>query len=314
MKIKEARYGLMILAVFLAPSFLAPADAYGARLPKPVSEALEREFPGATILSTEREKEDGVDVYEVELKYKGERIEVEFAPDGSIGEIEAKLGMDALPADVQKAVKQATTGASRVRVERHERRGRARNGTFAPLAKPRTRYEVKYTVGRRRMSLWFDADEMTTLPPAAKAALDKEFPKATIAEVELEFEGGVKLYEVELREKGSERDVLVSAKGVIIQVEMEIDRANLPLAVRNTLDALAAGGKIEEIEKVEQRAKTLSGRIVRLKSAIIYYEAEVTKGDKETEVKILSNGKYRAKPKWEERDDDEDDGEDDDDD
>ena len=51
------------------------------KLPKEVVDAVKKKFEGCELVSAEKEKEDGKEVYEVAIKHKGHNIEVTLTPD-----------------------------------------------------------------------------------------------------------------------------------------------------------------------------------------------------------------------------------------
>ena len=54
--------------------------------------------------------------YEVNLRDNGNRIEVEVAPDGSIGEIEAVVDFEEVPESVAERIHRAARGGRIIRV------------------------------------------------------------------------------------------------------------------------------------------------------------------------------------------------------
>ena len=300
---------LLVLGIFS----LAHGAGAGRGLPPKAAEAVKAAFPKAVITGIGREREHGVMYYEVNLGQNGQRIEVEVTADGVIGESEAKLRMEDLPKDVRKIVTKATKGAKGIRIERHERRARAEAGRFVPLARATVRYEVKYYLGGRRRRLWLDAKAIGKLPEKAKLAIKKMFPKATIKDVELEYEHGVKLYEVELAESGRLMEVKLSSRGAVVEVATRLSMRNVPKLAAETIRKHSKGARVKEIEKVEVQVVVKSGKLVKLRKPRTFFEAEVLKGGKEAEIKVSPDGKLLEPLKWENIEDDEDDDEDDDD-
>ncbi len=139
------------------------------------------------------------------------------------------------------------------------------------------------------------------LPRPAAAAIRKAYPKATIMEIEREREGIV-LYEVELKQKGEEVEVEVTADGQIVSVEKEITKKDLPKAVAITLAKYAGDAKIKEIEREEIYAVV---RLVKLKKPRVVYEAEFMQNGREVEIEIAENGKFLGKEVDDDDDDDE---------
>lgn len=301
------------LAAGLMLGFLcAWAHAGRSNLPPKARESIQRNFPKARITAVGRERENGVMYYEVNLKENGKRFEVEVTADGTIGEIEANLRLSDLPADVREIVAKATKGASRIRIEKHERRGRAKNGTFVPLAQPTERYEVKYYLKGKRRRLWLDAQDIATLPETARAAVQKAFPKATITSVEIEYEDGAQICEVDLTDEGREISLKMSAKGTITELKAKIAVGDIPATVMTTVRGQAKGARVQEAGKVELRAVVKGGRLSRLREPALFYEVEVVKGGREADIKVAPDGKLLEAVEWE--DDEDDDDEDDDDD
>ena len=57
-------------------------------LPAPVSNVIAEYFPGATLVSAERDTDDGKTEYEVRIQYKKVRLEVDASPEGEILDVE----------------------------------------------------------------------------------------------------------------------------------------------------------------------------------------------------------------------------------
>ena len=88
---------LALFPLFLTTACLDSGDCGAeeeidvADLPQAVVDAIEAEWPGATLLEAEREEEDGEVEYEVELETaEGEVLEVELLEDGTIEEWESE--------------------------------------------------------------------------------------------------------------------------------------------------------------------------------------------------------------------------------
>jgi len=74
------------------------------KVPKAVKEAIDGRFPGADISGIEKENEDGKVVYDVELKHKGRKYEMDIQEDGTIVEIEKEIAMKDVTEAVTKGV------------------------------------------------------------------------------------------------------------------------------------------------------------------------------------------------------------------
>jgi uncharacterized membrane protein YkoI len=74
------------------------------KIPKAVMDAIKGRFPDAEITSAEKETEDGKVVYDIELKSKGKKYEMDIQEDGTIIEIEKEVAAKDLPEAVTKAI------------------------------------------------------------------------------------------------------------------------------------------------------------------------------------------------------------------
>ena len=74
------------------------------KLPKAVVAAVKEKFPEAEMKSAETEKKDGKTVYEVNIKVKGQTIEVTVTPEGKIVSIEKTIEVKDLPKVVSEAI------------------------------------------------------------------------------------------------------------------------------------------------------------------------------------------------------------------
>jgi Putative beta-lactamase-inhibitor-like, PepSY-like len=92
--------GLVLLASAARAGDKVPLD----KVPKAVTDAIKGRFPDAEVTSVEKETEDGAVVYDVELKHKGIKHEMDIKEDGTILEIENEIPAKNLPEAVTKAL------------------------------------------------------------------------------------------------------------------------------------------------------------------------------------------------------------------
>jgi len=88
-----------------------------ASLPPAVEKTVQTESAGATIKGFSTEREHGKKVYEVEMISNGHTKDLQIAADGTLNEIEEEVAFDALPANVQAALKQKAGSAAITKVE-----------------------------------------------------------------------------------------------------------------------------------------------------------------------------------------------------
>jgi hypothetical protein len=98
---------LLFLVAIVSLAVPAHAQRGSREMPTRVEQAVRENFPDAQVTSVGRERETGVMYYEVNMRYKGNRIEVEVAPDGSIGEVEAVVAIEDVPPAVIDAFRQS---------------------------------------------------------------------------------------------------------------------------------------------------------------------------------------------------------------
>ena len=129
------------------------------------------------------------------------------------------------------------------------------------------------------------AAKLAKLPPAAAEALKKAAGTAKIEKVNIEKDGKVTVYEVELSEAGQPaREVSVTADGKLNAEEETMPLDKLPEAVRKAVEAGAKGGKIERVNRIKRA------------SGVTYEAAYVDKG-KKSEVEYLEDGKVKPEAK-----------------
>ncbi len=81
------------------------------KLPAKGTAAVKARFPGAELVSAEKESEHGTTIYEVAIKLKGDTIEVSALQDGTIVEIEKVIMAKDLPKGVSDAIAAKFAGA-----------------------------------------------------------------------------------------------------------------------------------------------------------------------------------------------------------
>ncbi len=87
------------------------------------------------------------------------------------------------------------------------------------------------------------------LPAAVTTAFKKAYPNATIRGTSKETEDGKTLYEVESVENGKARDFLYSPDGTVIEVEEEMNAADLPAPVAAGVKKLYPTATVAVAEK-----------------------------------------------------------------
>jgi hypothetical protein len=105
----------------------------------------------------------------------------------------------------------------------------------------------------------------------------------------------VKLYEAQLTQGKTRMEVEVTHEGLICEVETEVATGQVPPATMAVLVKEAGGGKIQ---KIETQAQVKSGKVTKLETPRIAYEAKFVKGETMGKVEIDTTGNVLEKHQW----------------
>jgi hypothetical protein len=117
------------------------------------------------------------------------------------------------------------------------------------------------------------------LPPLVEQTVAAQSSGATIRGFSQERESGQTYYEAEMMVDGHRKDVLIDAKGAVVEVEEEVAIDALPAAVKAGLIVKAGVGKILKVESIKKHDK------------LVAYEAKVNSNGKRSEVQVGPDGK-----------------------
>jgi hypothetical protein len=133
------------------------------------------------------------------------------------------------------------------------------------------------------------AGRQAKLPAAVAKAVEENRPGAEIDTLEIEKEGGFKLYDIEF--KNGRGEIEVAEDGTVLDVSDIVDMKDIPAAAAAAIRNEADGRTIKQVEKSEVRAKIAKeggkGRLSKLASPEYVYEAELSKG----EVEVAADGR-----------------------
>ena len=124
----------------------------------------------------------------------------------------------------------------------------------------------------------------TQLPPAVEKTVAEQSQGATIKGFSTEIEKGKRVYEVAMAVDGHGKDILIDAKGNVIEIEEEVAMDSLAQPVKDGLTKAAGKGTIGKVESL-----TKNGTLVA-------YEAVVKRGAKHSEIQVGPNGEKLAHP------------------
>jgi hypothetical protein len=116
-------------------------------LPTAVQETVQETLKGGAIKNIAKEKEDGIEQYEIESTLDGKSRDFNVADDGRLLAIEEATTLDAIPAAAKAAIQKKAAGGVVATVE-----------TLSKPGKPRL-YEAAYRDGKgKRHEVLVDAD------------------------------------------------------------------------------------------------------------------------------------------------------------
>lgn len=122
------------------------------------------------------------------------------------------------------------------------------------------------------------------LPSAVEKTVAEQSQGATIKGFSTETEKGKRVYEVAMTVDGHGKDILIDAKGNVIEIEEEVAMDSLSQPVKDGLTKAAGAGTISKVESL-----TKNGTLVA-------YEAVVKRGAKHSEIQVGPNGEKLAHP------------------
>ncbi|HUW20972.1 MAG TPA: PepSY-like domain-containing protein [Sedimentisphaerales bacterium] len=215
-------------------------------LPEAVKAAIDALYPQATIEEA-KEEEEGLKVYEVELKQNGEKVELTVAPDGTIVEVQSEVAMANLPPAVAAAITQAAESAKIKEISQEVTYWVV---VLKKLDAPETTYEAELIKDGKKSEIEVAADgtileqsewkgerakkddddeneeeklSIDQVPAAVKSTIVKEAAGGTIKEIETETEDGKTIYEAEVIINGQEVEIKVAADGTLLSKKAEDD-------------------------------------------------------------------------------------------
>lgn len=134
----------------------------------------------------------------------------------------------------------------------------------------------------------------SSLPLAAKAALDALYPNAEIEETEVEKEG-LKVYEVELEQNDREVEVTLAPDGTLVEVETETTIQCLPEPVAKAIEKAAEGATVKEVSKEVTHAVV---KLVKLDQPQTSYEAKLSRQGTKCEIEVAADGTILEQSNW----------------
>lgn len=176
----KTRWMMLAAAALMGTALLAAGAAAKdeakakVELPEAVVKALAAAFPNATIDEVEAGEENGLKIFEVELKAGGAEIEVDVAPDGTILEIETEIALKDVPAAAAAVIAKAAEGAKIDEVCKEEALAEVKDGKIVKLAAPKITYEAELKKGDLKGEIEVAADGTIVEELKWKSAKDEK--------------------------------------------------------------------------------------------------------------------------------------------
>jgi uncharacterized membrane protein YkoI len=108
------------------------------KLPKAVTDAVKAKFEGCELVAASKEKEDGKELYEVNVKHKGHKMDVTVTPEGKIVSVEKEIEAKDLPKAVSEALDAKYPKAKIRKVEEETKDGKVTYEVLLVTAEKKT--------------------------------------------------------------------------------------------------------------------------------------------------------------------------------
>lgn len=123
--------------------------AISTKLPGPVEKTYRAVFPKGEVTRLDVSEENGVTVYDIEFDDGRAEKETDITADGTMLEFTLVIPAKDVPQAAMRTVKKAAVGAKLGRIEKIEMSYDTKDGNVVKLAKPRIKYAVELTKGKR---------------------------------------------------------------------------------------------------------------------------------------------------------------------
>jgi hypothetical protein len=135
----------IVLIVMIAVGGAAYAETGGtnADLPDAVAKAFHDRFPGGEITSTDTQKSEGVQIYDLEFKVGTAEWDCAIALDGTFLDTSVVMDAKSVPEAAMRAIEKAAAGGKIVHIWKLEIFADPKAGKLVKLDKARIEYEAE---------------------------------------------------------------------------------------------------------------------------------------------------------------------------
>ena len=168
----------------------------------------------------------------------------------------------------------------------------------------RTRCPLRWILAVTTIALVSSAGRSQTATPDAKLpevvakAFKARFPQGKIADLEVEEENGVTIYDFEFKDEGIDKETDFAADGTMLEFSIVVAAEAVPAPAMKSIRDAAGGATIDRLEHAVIGYEAKDGKIVKLPELLNQYEAEMTKGEQRGEIAVAADGKVIEPAKW----------------
>ena len=303
-------------AVLAVGGFQARADKIPlVQVPEAVQKAIKEQSKGETVQDVERETKDGKVVYQAEFKREGINRRLQFNEDGSIitgdrgfADVTTSPALNRLPAPVQKTLEEQRAGRVVADIDQETWNGQAVYEVEFKERGPNSRIHIAQdgtlVMEKRTGRGLFMGTQLSDTPQAVQETAKRVAGNADIADVDKETWQGQTAYEVEIRQAGMNREILVAEDGSILRdsevvgaAPSNTERTTVRERVRDIFDRGQTVSLEQTPTAVQKTIRDNTALGVVLKSikkeqedGVTRYGAEFEKEGKNTRLKIAEDG------------------------
>jgi len=313
---------LACVALVAGGAFSAYAEKVPlAQVPEAVQKAIKQQAAGENLQHVERETRDGKVIYEAEFKREGLNRRVHFASDGSMlpatdlstrFERTPSVAYGELPAPVQRAIREQQAGRIIADIDRETWNGKTVYEVEFKEQGPNSRVHIaqdgSLVVDKAMKRGTYMGVQLRDTPATVQSTVKRIAGDAEIADVDREMKNGQVVWDVELRQEGLNRHLLIADSGALLddseargtapglrervrgtterirdKVDLDLDRGTvmsldqLPVAVQNTIKKY---GNVSNLKPIKRE----------LDDGKAQYDVEFEKDGKNTRLTIDGNG------------------------
>jgi uncharacterized membrane protein YkoI len=258
-----------------APTAAVASSARPDSLPSAVQQVIQMHSAGKTIVQTQRNDDEGVTSYDVEMKSSdGEEWSLTIAQDGTV--LSMEISLREAPTAVQAAIKMAAGKGDVDEIDEDFDDGEATYVASISTADGRSR---DFTFAQDGTLVTVDVDR-AELPPAVQTAINTAVGPGKLEGIVKAIDDGDITYEATMTTPtGQEQDFTVSPDGKLLSREVTLPQA--PNAVRQTISTTVGTGKVEEVY-----------RSFVATDNVMPYEVEANKDGKPFDFMVAPSGKF----------------------